>query len=305
MADGARVILLGEDIGKNGGVFRATDRLQARFGSERVLDTPLAEVATAGISIGLAARGFRPVVEIQFMGFAYATIDQLLNHAARLRTRLTCPLVIRTPCGAGIYAPEHHSESGEACFTNIPGLRVVIPSSPRRGYGLLLSAIRDPDPVLFLEPTRLYRAAREPVVDDGNGLSLDQCFTLQEGGDLTLIGWGAVVQEMLTAAERLAVEGVAAEVIDVSTLVPLETATILASVAKTERCVICHEAPLTGGFGAGIVAQLAGPGLLSLLAPVERVTGYDTIVPLPRLEHRYLPSVDRILAAARRTLRHG
>ena len=309
MADDARVILLGEDIGRDGGVFRATDGLLARFGPERVRDTPLAEAAIAGVSIGLAAQGFRPVAEIQFMGFAYATIDQLLNHAARLRNRtrgrLSCPMVLRTPCGAGIHAPEHHSESGEACFTNIPGLRVVIPSSPQRGYGLLLAAIRDLDPVVFLEPTRLYRAWREPVTDDGQALPLDQCFTLREGGDVTLVGWGAVVREMLTAAERLAGEGIAAEVIDVATLVPLDAATILASVAKSGRCVICHEAPLTGGFGGEIAAQLAGPGLLSLLAPVERVTGYDTIVPLPRLEHRYLISAGRIISAVRRTLRHG
>jgi 2-oxoisovalerate dehydrogenase E1 component beta subunit len=309
MADDTSVILLGEDIGNDGGVFRATDGLLARFGPERVLDTPLAEVAIAGVSIGLAGQGFRPVAEIQFMGFAYATIDQLLNHAARLRTRtrgrLTCPMVMRMPCGAGIHAPEHHSESGEACFTNIPGLRVVIPSSPQRGYGLLLTAIRDPDPVVFLEPTRLYRAFREMVADDGNGLPLDQCVKLREGGDVTLVGWGAVVRPMLTVAERLAAEGIAAEVIDVATLVPLDAATILSSVVKTGRCVIRHEAPLTGGFSGEIAAQLAGPGLLSLLAPVERVTGYDTVVPLPRLEHHYLPSVDRILAAVRRTLRHG
>jgi 2-oxoisovalerate dehydrogenase E1 component beta subunit len=309
MQDDQRVLILGEDVGKNGGVFRATDGLLARFGPARVLDTPLAEVAIAGVCVGLAAQGFRPVAEIQFMGFAYATIDQLLNHAARLRSRtrgrLTCPMVLRTPCGAGIHAPEHHSESGEACFTNIPGLRVVIPSSPQRGYGLLLAAIRDPDPVVFLEPTRLYRATREPIMDDGTALPLDRCFTLREGNDVTLVGWGGVTREMLSAAERLAAEGTEAEVIDVATLVPLDAETILASVAKTGRCVICHEAPLTGGFGAEIAAQLAGPGLASLLAPVERVTGYDTIVPLSRLERHYLPSVDRILSAVRRTLSHG
>ncbi len=308
MQDDDRVLILGEDVGKDGGVFRATDRLLARFGPDRVLDTPLAEVAIAGASVGLAAEGFRPVAEIQFMGFAYATIDQLLNHAARLRTRtrgrLTCPMVLRTPCGAGIHAPEHHSESGEASFTNIPGLRVVIPSSPQRGYGLLLGSIRNADPVLFLEPTRLYRAMREPLADDGKALPLDHCFTLREGSDVTLIGWGAVIREMLAATERLAAENIEVEVIDVATLVPLDAATILASVAKAGRCVICHEAPLTGGFGAEIAAQLAGPGLLSLLAPVERVTGYDTVVPLPRLEQHYLPNVDRILAAVRRTLRH-
>ncbi|MBU6498400.1 MAG: alpha-ketoacid dehydrogenase subunit beta [Rhodospirillales bacterium] len=309
MQEDARVLVLGEDVGRDGGVFRATDGLLARFGPGRVLDTPLAEGAIAGLSVGLAAQGFRPVAEIQFMGFAYATIDQMLNHAARLRTRtrgrLSCPMVLRTPCGGGVHAPEHHSESGEACFTNIPGLRIVVPSSPRRGYGLLLAAIRDPDPVLFLEPTRLYRAMREPVSDDGTALPLDQCAILREGGDVALVGWGAVVREMLAAAQQLAEEGVAAEVIDVATLVPLDAASILASVGTTGRCVICHEAPLTAGFGAEIAAQLAGPGLLSLLAPVERVTGWDVVMPLPRLERHDMPSVARIVAAARRSLRHG
>jgi pyruvate dehydrogenase E1 component beta subunit len=309
MQEDDRVLVLGEDVGRDGGVFRATDGLLTRFGAGRVLDTPLAEAAIAGISVGLAAQGFRPVAEIQFMGFAYATIDQLLNHAARLRNRtrgrLTCPMVLRTPCGAGIHAPEHHSESGEACFTNIPGLRVVIPSSPGRAYGLLLAAIRDPDPVVFLEPSRLYRAGRETVTDDGAALPLDRCVTLREGGDITLAGWGGVIHEMLAAADALAGEGVAAEVIDVATLVPLDAETILASVARTGRCVICHEAPLTGGFGAEIAAQLAGPGLMSLLAPVERVTGWDSVVPLPRLEQHYMPGTARILAAARRALRHG
>jgi 2-oxoisovalerate dehydrogenase E1 component beta subunit len=309
MGEDASVLVLGEDVGRDGGVFRATDGLLARFGPERVLDTPLAETAIAGISVGLAAQRFRPVAEIQFMGFAYSTIDQVLNHAARLRTRtrgrLSCPLVLRMPAGGGVHAPEHHSESGEACFTNIPGLRVVYPSSPRRAYGLLLAAIRDPDPVLFLEPTRLYRAFREEVADDGAALPLDRCFTLREGRDVTLVGWGAIVRDMLAAAERLAAEGTEAEVIDAATLVPLDAGTILASVAKTGRCVICHEAPLTGGFGAEIAAQLAGPGMMSLLAPVERVTGWDTVMPLPRLEQQYIPGVERILAAARRALAHG
>ena len=309
MTEDPSVILLGEDIGADGGVFRATDGLLARFGAERVLDTPLAEAAIAGVSIGLAAQGFRPVAEIQFMGFAYAALDQMLNHASRLRTRtqgrLTCPMVLRMPCGGGIHAPEHHSESGEACFTNVPGLRVVIPSSPARAYGLLLSAIRDADPVLFLEPARLYRGARGAVTDDGAGLPLDRCFTLREGGDITLVGWGGVIPDLLAAAESLAAEGTEAEVIDVATLVPLDASTILESVVKTGRCVICHEAALTGGFGAEIAARLAADGLTSLLAPVERVTGYDTILPLPRLEDAHRPSLARILAAARRTMRHG
>ena len=309
LADDPTVVLLGEDIGTDGGVFRATDGLLARYGAERVLDTPLAEAGIAGVSIGLAAQGFRPVAEIQFMGFAYACLDQMINHAARLRTRtqgrLTCPMVLRMPCGGGIHAPEHHSESGEACFTNVPGLRVVIPSSPARAYGLLLAAIRDPDPVLFLEPARLYRSQREAVEDTGIALPLDRCIVLREGTDITLVGWGGVVPDMLAAAGNLADQGTQAEVIDVATLVPLDADTILASVAKTGRCVVCHEAALTGGFGAEIAARLAGPGLLSLLAPVERVTGYDTVLPLPRLEDAHRPSVARILAAAHRALAHG
>ncbi len=309
LADDPTVVLLGEDIGTDGGVFRATDGLLARYGAERVLDTPLAEAGIAGVSIGLAAQGFRPVAEIQFMAFAYACLDQMINHAARLRTRtqgrLTCPIVLRMPCGGGIHAPEHHSESGEACFTNVPGLRVVIPSSPARAYGLLLAAIRDPDPVLFLEPARLYRSQREAVEDTGIALPLDRCIVLREGADIALVGWGGVVPDMLAAARVLADQGTEAEVIDVATLVPLDADTILASVAKTGRCVVCHEAALTGGFGAEIAARLAGPGLLSLLAPVERVTGYDTVLPLPRLEEAHRPSVARILAAAHRALAHG
>ena len=237
MQDDPTVLVLGEDVGKDGGVFRATDGLLARFGPKRVLDTPLAEAAIAGVSIGLAAQGFRPVAEIQFMGFAYATLDQMLNHAARMRTRtrgrLTCPMVLRMPCGGGIHAPEHHSESGEACFTNVPGLRVVVPSSPARAYRLLMAAIRDPDPVIVLEPARLYRSAREPVTDDGVAAPLDRCVRLREGNDITIVGWGGVVPDMLNVAEGLAADGVSAEVIDVATLVPLDMETILVSVAKT------------------------------------------------------------------------
>jgi 2-oxoisovalerate dehydrogenase E1 component beta subunit len=306
MADDPGVLVLGEDVGRDGGVFRATDGLLARFGEERVLDTPLSEALLAGLGIGLAAQGFRPVVEFQFTGFIYPAIDQLVNHAGRLRNRtrgrLSCPMVVRAPCGGGIKAPEHHSESPEAMFAHIPGIRVVIPSSPRRAYGLLLAAIRDPDPVVFLEPTRLYRAVREDVADDGEALPLDRCFVLREGQDLTFVTWGAMAQEVLAAAETLAAEGVSAEVVDVATLAPLDAATILDSVARTERCVIVHEAPLTAGFGAEIAARLAGEGLLSLLAPVERVTGWDTVMPLPRLERHYLPGESRILAAARRVL---
>ncbi len=309
LAEDERVLVLGEDVGADGGVFRATDGLLARFGEARIVDTPLAEAAIAGLSVGLAAQGFRPVAEIQFTGFIYPVIDQLVNHASRLRTRtrgrLSCPLVLRAPCGGGVRAPEHHSESPEAMFAHVPGLRVVIPSSPRRAYGMLLAAIRDPDPVVFLEPTRLYRTLREEVADDGAAAPLDRCFVLREGRDLTLVAWGGAVRDALAAAEALAKGGVGAEVIDVATLKPLDADTILASVGRTGRCVIVHEAPLTGGFGGEIAARLAERGLLSLLAPVERVAGYDTVMPLPRLEHLYLPNPARIVAAARRALAYA
>jgi len=306
MADDPAVLVLGEDVGRDGGVFRATDGLLARFGEERVLDTPLSEALLAGLGVGLAAQGFRPVVEYQFTGFIYPAIDQLVNHAGRLRNRtrgrLSCPMVVRAPCGGGIGAPEHHSESPEAVFAHIPGIRTVVPSSPRRAYGLLLAAIRDPDPVVFLEPTRLYRAIREEVADDGTALPLDRCFILREGRDLTLVTWGATTRDVLAAADTLAAEGISAEVVDVATLAPLDAATILDSVARTGRCVVAHEAPLTAGFGAEIAARLSGEGLFSLVAPVERVTGWDTVMPLPRLEGRYRPGEARVLAAARKVL---
>src|SRR4249920_3165146 len=287
MEEDANVVVLGEDVGVNGGVFRATAGLQKRFGSDRVLDTPLSEVLIGGLCVGMAAEGLRPVGEIQFMGFMYPCIDQLVNHASRMRTRtqgrLSCPMVLRTPYGAGIRAPEHHSESTEAMLAHIPGLRVVTPSSPERAYGLLLAAIRDPDPVVFLEPTRIYRAAKGNVEDDGEALPLDVAFILREGRDVTLISWGAMVKETTAAAEELAADGVAAEVIDLATLKPYDEDTVLASVSKTGRCVIAHEAARTGGFGAEIAALIAERGLFSLLAPVIRVTGYDTVIPLARI----------------------
>ena len=306
MSGDRNVVLFGEDVGINGGVFRATEGLQDRFGAERVRDTPLSEALLTGLAVGLGAQGFRPVAEIQFMGFGYPALDQLANHAGRLRNRtrgrLTCPMVLRMPYGGGIKAPEHHSESTEALFAHVPGVRVVVPSSPAKAYGLLLAAIRDPDPVVFLEPKRLYRATREAVADDGAALPLDQCFTLRSGDEVTLVTWGAMILETLAAAEALAEDGVSAEVIDVATLRPLDRGTIHASVERTGRCVIVHEAPLSVGFGAEIAAGLSEACLLSLLAPVERVTGWDTVVPYPRLEHHYIPSVERIVAAARRTL---
>lgn len=306
LAHDPTAVLLGEDIGVNGGVFRATAGLQARFGAGRVIDTPLAETAIVGTAVGMAAMGLKPVAEIQFSGFIYPAIDHLLNHASRLRHRtrgrLTCSLVVRSPAGAGIHAPEHHSESPEALFAHIPGLRVVTPSSPQRAYGLLLAAIRDPDPVIFFEPTRLYRLFRQPVEDNGEALPLDCCYVLREGGDVTLVSWGGALQEVLGAADLLAQEGVMAEVIDAATLKPLDMDTILASVAKTGRCVIVHEGSRTGGVGAEIAAGIAERGLYSLLAPVQRVTGYDVVVPLYRLESQYMPGIGRIVAAVRQTL---
>lgn len=300
------VLILGEDVGVNGGVFRATAGLQQIFGPERVLDTPLDETTIAGLSVGLAAQGMRPIAEAQFDGFVYPMLDHLICHAARMRNRtrgrLTCPLVLRVPWGGGIRAPEHHSEANEALFTNVPGLRVVMPSSPQRAYGLLLAAIRDPDPVIFFEPKRIYRQYKEEVPDDGEALPLDVCYVLRDGSDVTLVSWGAQVKETLEAAEALAAEGISAEVIDVATLKPLDFDSIAESVGKTGRCVIVHEAPYTAGFGAEIAARLAEQSMYDLLAPVERVTGYDTHIPLFRLEMKYLPSVARIVAAAKRTL---
>ena len=301
-----QVVVFGEDVGVNGGVFRATAGLQQRFGRDRVLDTPLAEGVIAGMAIGMAAQGLRPVAEIQFMGFIYPVIDQILNHAARLRNRtrgrLSCPLVLRAPFGGGIRAPEHHSESTEALFAHIPGLRVVIASSPQRAYGLLLAAIRDPDPVVFLEPKRIYRKTTQTVADDGEALPLDTCYVLREGSDITLVTWGAMTYDTLQAADALARQGIHAEVIDVATVKPIDMPTILESVAKTGRCVIVHEAARSGGVGAEIAATIAEKGLLNLLAPLQRVTGYDTVMPLYRLEARYMPDTQQIIEAVRASL---
>lgn len=300
------VIVMGEDVGKDGGVFRATLGLLDQFGPERVLDTPLAESMIGGLAVGMAVRGLKPVAEFQFMGFIYPALDQIINHVSRMRNRtrgrLTCPLVFRAPYGAGIHAPEHHSESTEAIFAHTPGLRVVIPSSPARAYGLLLASIRSPDPVIFLEPSRLYRYAKQEVKDDGVALPLDVCFTLRSGEDVTLVTWGAMVKETLSVANQLNDMGISAEVIDVASIRPLDMDTILTSVEKTGRCVIVHEAPLTGGVGGEIAAQLAEKALFSLKAPVERVAGFDTIVPYARMEKVYIPSEKRIIDAVMRQM---
>jgi 2-oxoisovalerate dehydrogenase E1 component beta subunit len=292
------IVVFGEDVGKNGGVFRATAGLQERFGERRVFDSPLAESMIAGLAVGMSAQGLKPVAEFQFMGFIYPALNQIISHAARLRNRtrgrLHCPLVFRAPFGGGIHAPEHHSESTEALFAHIPGLQVVIPSSPKRAYGLLLAAMRNPDPVIFLEPKRIYRLVKQPVPDDGKALPLGTCFTLKSGDDVTLISWGASIHETMQAARALEEEGVSCEVIDVATIKPLDIDTILTSVEKTGRAVIIHEAAKSGGVGAEISAQIMENSMDALLAPVQRVTGYDVTMPYFQLEKYYLPSVERI-----------
>ncbi len=301
-----RIVILGEDVGVNGGVFRATAGLQQRFGADRVYDTPLAEGMIAGVSIGMAVQGMRPIAEIQFMGFIYPTVDQMINHAGRMRNRtrgrLSCPMVLRAPYGGGIHAPEQHSESTEALFAHMPGIRVVIPSSPSRAYGLLLAAVRDPDPVVFLEPKRIYRLNKQEVEDNGKALPLDVCYILREGSDVTLVTWGAMTFETMKAAEQLAKSGVSCESIDLATISPIDHETILESVEKTGRLVIIHEAARSFGVGAEIAATVAEKGLYDLKGPIRRVTGYDTIMPYFRREMDYMPSVKKITDTIQETL---
>jgi 2-oxoisovalerate dehydrogenase E1 component beta subunit len=302
----SRVVLLGEDIGRTGGVFRITDGLRATHGPDRVFDTPVAESGIVGAAFGLAIAGLHPVAEIQFLGFSYPAYDQVINHVARIRNRtnhrFTAPMVIRIPYGGGIGAAEHHSESTEAIYAHIPGIKVVVPSTPRDARGLLLSAIEDPDPVIFLEPIRLYRAVKEEIPASDFRVEIGPVRVERPGDDVTLISWGAMMKETRAAATTLGEEGVSVEVIDVRTLAPLDRAGIVSSVEKTGRAVIVHEAPLTGGFGGEIAATIAERAVYSLRAPIARVTGWDTVFPLKRSEGHYLPTVDRIVAAARKTL---
>jgi pyruvate dehydrogenase E1 component subunit beta len=303
MARDDRVVLLGEDVGRDGGVFRVTEGLQEQFGAGRVLDTPLSESAIVGAAIGMAAYGLRPVAEIQFMGFLYAAFDQLAAHAARLRarsrSRFTCPLVVRTPYGGGIKAPELHEESTEAFFCHLPGLKVVVPSGPYTAKGLLLAAIRDPDPVLILEPTRLYRLLREEVPEEEYTVPLGRARVARAGGDVTVIAWGSMLERVMRGVDRSGVE-----VIDLLTLNPFDVETVLASVRKTGRAVVVHEAVKTGGFGAEIAATIAEEALLHLRAPVLRVTAPDVTMPLPKLEDRYLPTVAQINKAIDEVMRY-
>jgi pyruvate dehydrogenase E1 component beta subunit len=306
MAADDRVILLGEDIGKEGGVFRVTEGLQQLYGRERVMDTPIAESGIVGMAIGMAIADLRPVAEIQFMGFLYPALDQIINHLGRMRNRsrnrFSCPLVIRVPYGGGIHPPEHHSESTEAMLVHTPGIQVVAPATPYDAKGLLISAIRSPEPVIFLEPARVYRAVRQEIPVEIYTVPLGQARVVQEGNEVTVIAWGSMLHDVLQAAEQLSAEGIGLEVIDLRTLSPMDVPTMITSVEKTGRAVVVHEAPRTCGLGAEIVAQINEKALLSLEAPVERVTGFDTVFPLPQLEKYYLPNANRIIAAVRRVL---
>lgn len=295
------VLLLGEDIGKNGGVFRATEGLWEEFGDHRVIDTPLAEAGIVGTSIGLAIRGFRPVAEIQFLSFIYPAFEQIVTHAARLRTRtqgaFPASIVIRAPYGGGIRAPELHCDSTENLFIQIPGLKVVVPSTPSDAKGLLLSAIRDPDPVLFLEPMKLYRSVKEEIPDGWYEVPLGKARHVRVGEDLTLIAWGAMVPEAEAAANRLEKQGISCDIIDLRTLYPLDEEAIIQSVKKTGRVVIVQEAPKTSGLAAELTTLINEHAFLYLEAPITRVTGYDAPVPMYALEDHFRPDVDRISKA--------
>lgn len=298
-----RVVVFGEDVGRDGGVFRATEGLFDRFGPERVVDTPLAESGAIGAAVGMAALGLRPVAEIQFMGFIYPAFNQIVSHVARIRNRtrgrFTAPLTIRTPYGAGVRALEHHSESTEALFCHIPGLTVVVPSDPYDAKGLLAASIRSDDPVLFLEPTRLYRAEKQEVPEEPYEVPLRRAAVVREGNDVTLVAWGAMVPVAREAAAAAEAQGVGIEIVDLRTLSPMDRETLLASVRKTGRALVLHEAPKTCGLGAEIAATIAEAALLSLKAPVARVTAPDITVPLAKREDLYYPSAARVLRAVR------
>ena len=300
------VIVLGEDVGKNGGVFRATEGLYDEFGEDRVIDTPLAESGIVGCSVGMAAYGLKPVPEIQFSGFMYPAFDQIVSHVGRLRTRsrgrFTCPMVIRAPYGGGIRAPEHHSESKEAFYAHEPGLKVVIPSTPYDTKGLLISAIRDPDPVVFLEPKLIYRAFRGDVPEEDYEVPLGEAAVRREGEDVTVVTWGAMTRPTMEAAETLAEEGIECEVIDLRTISPIDKETIVESFEKTGRAAVVHEAPKKGGIGGEITAMLQEEALLYQEAPVKRITGFDVPFPLYALEDYYLPSPTRVEEGIRETV---
>jgi pyruvate dehydrogenase E1 component beta subunit len=295
-----RIVVLGEDVGLNGGVFRVTEGLQARFGAERVFDSPLAESGIMGTAVGLAMAGMRPIPEIQFEGFLGPAYDQLVNHAARYRTRsrgaITIPMTVRVPVGGGIHAPELHSDSPEAIYAHHPGLKVVMPCTPYDAKGLLTSAIRDPDPVVFFEPKRVYRSFREQIPEDEYTIPIGKAKVVNEGSDVTLVSWGATVFECLAAIDQIP-EDVSVELIDLRTIYPYDLDTVVESVQKTGRCVIVHEAPKTCGFGAELATSIQEHCFLQLEAPVQRVTGFDTVMPYYKLELDYLPERNKIAEA--------
>jgi pyruvate dehydrogenase E1 component beta subunit len=303
-----RVVVFGEDVGRDGGVFRATEGLFDRFGPARVMDTPLAESGAVGAAIGMAALGLRPVPEIQFMGFIYPAFNQIVSHVARIRNRtrgrFTAPITIRTPYGAGVKALEHHSESTEALFCHLPGLTVVVPSTPYEAKGLLAASIRSDDPVIFLEPTRLYRAEKQEVPEEPYEVPLRQAAVVREGRDLTVVAWGAMIPVARETAAAAEAQGVSVEIVDLRTLSPMDRSTILASVRKTGRAIVLHEAPKTCGLGAEIAATIGESALLSLKAPVARVTAPDITVPLAKREDLYYPNPDRVLRAVRRLMEY-
>lgn len=300
------IVILGEDVGIDGGVFRVTDGLADKFGPERVIDTPLAESAIVGAAIGMAAYGLRPIAEIQFMGFVYEAYHQILDHAARLRNRtrgrFTVPLVIRMPYGGGVKALEHHSESTEALFCHIPGLKVVVPATPLDALGLLKASIQDDDSVIFLEPKKLYRAGKQEIPDDMEEIPLGKAKTVREGEDLTITAWGAMVPAAQDAADSMEKDGIFPEIIDLRTLAPMDSASILRSVQKTGRALIVHEAPKTCGLGAEIAAQISEKALLNLEAPILRITGQDITVPLAKTEDYYYPTPERIIRGAKKLM---
>nr|WP_203229707.1 alpha-ketoacid dehydrogenase subunit beta [Filibacter tadaridae] len=294
-----RTIILGEDIGKNGGVFRATEGLQEAFGDDRVVDTPLSEAGIIGTSIGLAVNGFRPVAEIQFLGFIYPAYEQIMTHVSRIRmrsmSRFTVPMVIRAPYGAGIRAPEIHSDSTEILFTHMPGIKVVCPSNPYDAKGLLIAAMEDPDPVLVLEPMKNYRSKRAEVPVGKYSVEIGKGKIVREGSDVTLIAWGAMITIAEKAAEQAAEKGISCEIIDLRTLYPIDRDIISQSIQKTTRAVIIHEAHSTGGLGNDIVSIINDTSFLYLRAPIERITGFDVPVPFFTLEEHYLPTPARVV----------
>ncbi|MBU1227303.1 MAG: alpha-ketoacid dehydrogenase subunit beta [Actinobacteria bacterium] len=306
MAADPAALLIGEDVGRTGGVFRVTDGLLEAFGEERVIDTPVAESGIVGVALGMAVAGLHPIAEIQFMGFTYPAYDQIVSHVGRMRNRsrhrFTAPMVIRFPYGGGIGAAEHHSESTEALYVHTPGVKVVVASGPRMAKGLLLAAVEDPDPVIMLEPIRLYRAIREEVPEGHYTIPIGVGEVVRVGSDVTLIGYGSMLREALRAAETLEAAGASAEVIDLRTVSPLDADLVVASVEKTGRAVVVAEGHRSAGVAAEVAAIIGERALFSLQAPVERVTGLDTVVPLKRAEQYYVPDAARIAAAARRTL---